>query len=175
MQERQLIFADGILTLVRWNLYIDAPLSWCGDVVYHTLAFDTSWKPFWVELEKGKKLWVCLSGCLSKIYQYWGDLAMILTAGDQKDGCKHHSTKWIISNHYAQLLVLLYPVWHIDAETKISSKFVPKVPINNVPALVKIMAWHCSGDKLLSEPMTVSLLTHICITQLQWVNISSSI
>ena len=43
----------------------------------------------------------------------------------------------------------------------ISLKFVPNVPINNIPALVQIMAWHRSGDKPLSEPIIVSLLTHI--------------
>ena len=49
-------------------------------------------------------------------------------------------------------------------------KFVPKGPINNIPALVQIMAWRRPGDKPLSEPMMVSLLTHICVTRLQWVN-----
>ena len=53
---------------------------------------------------------------------------------------------------------------------KISLKFVPKGPINNIPALVRIMAWHQSGDKPLSEPMVVSLLTHICVTRPEWVN-----
>ena len=52
---------------------------------------------------------------------------------------------------------------------KISLKFVPKVPINNMPALVQILAWRRSGDKPLSEPMMVNLLTHICVTRLQWV------
>ena len=32
------------------------------------------------------------------------------------------------------------------------------------------MAWRRSGDKPLSEPMMVSLLTHICVTRPQWVN-----
>ena len=53
---------------------------------------------------------------------------------------------------------------------KISLKFVPKGPINKIPALVQVMAWRRSGDKPLSEPMMVSLLTHICVTQPQWVN-----
>ena len=53
---------------------------------------------------------------------------------------------------------------------KISLKFVPKGPINNIPALVQIMAWRRSGDKPLSEPMMVSLSTHICVTRPQWVN-----
>ena len=52
---------------------------------------------------------------------------------------------------------------------KISLKFVPKVPINNIPALVLIMARRWPGDKPLSEPMMVSLPTHICVTRPQWV------
>ena len=56
---------------------------------------------------------------------------------------------------------------------KISLKFVPRVPINNIPALVLIMAWHRPGDKPLSEPMMVSLLTHICVIPPQWVKIES--
>ena len=58
---------------------------------------------------------------------------------------------------------------NVGLSIKISLKFVPKGPINNNPALVQIMAWRWSGDKLLSEPMMASLLTHICVTQPQWV------
>ena len=54
---------------------------------------------------------------------------------------------------------------------KISLKFVPKGPMNKIPALVQIMAWHRSGDEPLSEPMMVSLLMHICVTGSQWVKI----
>ena len=54
---------------------------------------------------------------------------------------------------------------------KISLKFVPKGSINNIPALAQIMAWRRSGNKPLSEPMMVSLPTHICVTRSQWVNI----
>ena len=53
---------------------------------------------------------------------------------------------------------------------KISLKFVPKGPINSIPALVQIMAWRRPGGKPLSEPMMISLLTHLCVTQPQWVN-----
>ena len=38
---------------------------------------------------------------------------------------------------------------------KISTKFVSKVLINNIPALVQIMAWRRPGDKPLSEQMMV--------------------
>ena len=58
---------------------------------------------------------------------------------------------------------------NVSISIKIPLKFVPKGPINNIPALVQIMAWHRSGDKPLSEPMMVSILTHICITRPQWV------
>ena len=58
---------------------------------------------------------------------------------------------------------------NVRISIKVSLKFVPKGPINNIPALVQIMAWRRSGDKPLSEPMMVSLLTHICVTRPQWV------
>ena len=41
--------------------------------------------------------------------------------------------------------------------TRISLKFILKGPINNIPALVQIMAWRWPGDKPLSEPMMVRL------------------
>ena len=53
---------------------------------------------------------------------------------------------------------------------KISPMFVPDVRINNIPAVIQIMAWRRPGDKPLSEPMMVSLLTHIYVTRHQWVN-----
>ena len=62
---------------------------------------------------------------------------------------------------------LIENVW---VSFKISLKFVPKVRNNNIPVLVQIMAWRRSGDKPLSEPMMIILLTHICITGPKWVN-----
>ena len=60
---------------------------------------------------------------------------------------------------------------NIRITIKISLKFVPKGPINNIPALVQIMVWRRPGNKPFSEPMMVSLLTHICVTRPQWVNV----
>ena len=54
---------------------------------------------------------------------------------------------------------------------KISLKFVPKSPIDNIPALFQIMGWRRPGAKLLSEAMMVSLLTHICVARPQWVKV----
>ena len=82
--------------------------------------------------------------------------------------------------------------WHIEAKAKrltfcrwhfqmhffdeniwifinISLTLDHKGQINNIPALVSIMAWRRPGNNPLSEPMTVSLLMHICVTRPQWV------
>ena len=58
--------------------------------------------------------------------------------------------KWIFFNENVLILI------------NNSLKFVPDGPINNIPALVQIMAWRRPGDKPLSEPMMVRLPTHIC-------------
>ena len=70
-----------------------------------------------------------------------------------------------------QCIFLKENVW---IPTKISLRFVLKGPINNIPALVQIMAWRRPGDKPLSQPMMVSLLTHICVTRPQWVNLGDT-
>ena len=59
---------------------------------------------------------------------------------------------------------------NVRISIRISLKFVPKGPINNIPAMVQIMAWRRPGDKPLFEPMVVSLATHICVARPQWVN-----
>ena len=52
---------------------------------------------------------------------------------------------------------------------KFSLNYVRKCPIDNNPALFQMMDWRQSGDKPLSEPMVISLPTHICVTRPQWV------
>ena len=59
---------------------------------------------------------------------------------------------------------------NVTISIKFSLKFVSKVRINNIPALVQMMAWRRPGDEPLSEPMMVSLLRHICVTRPQWIN-----
>ena len=44
------------------------------------------------------------------------------------------------------------------------------ITINIILALVQIMAWRRSGEKPIDELMMVSLLTHICVTRLPWIN-----
>ena len=59
---------------------------------------------------------------------------------------------------------------NVSISTKISLKFLHKRSINNIPALVQIMALRRPGDKPLSQPMMVNLPMHICVTRPQWVN-----
>ena len=54
---------------------------------------------------------------------------------------------------FSSYIFLNENVWFL---LKISLKFVPKVPINSIPALVQIMAWRRLGDKPLSEPVMIT-------------------
>ena len=65
------------------------------------------------------------------------------------------------SNHFLE--------WKYVKLINISLKFVPNGLINNMTALLQIMAWCRPGDKALSEPIMVSLMTHICVTRPQWL------
>ena len=89
-----------------------------------------------------------------------GVIDIVNTLRPRQDGCRLPGDifKCIFFNENALILI------------KISLKFVTKVRINNIPALVQIMAWRRPGDKPLSGPVMVSLLTHICVTRPQWVN-----
>ena len=62
-------------------------------------------------------------------------------------------------------------IW-IPIEFSLKFVPVPRGPINNIPTLVQVMAWHRPSDKPLSEPMMVKLITHICGNRPQWVNAS---
>ena len=92
-----------------------------------------------------------------------------------QDSCYRHTlTHWgqdkmaaIFADDIFKCILLNENVW---ISIKVSLKFVAKVRINNIPALVQIMAWRRTGDKPLSEPMMVILWMHICITRPQWVN-----
>ena len=71
------------------------------------------------------------------------------------------------SIYYTCMALLTESDWlnqfkHIESEKK-----TPRSSINNILALVQIMAWRRSGDRPLSESMMVSLLTHICVTRPQ--------
>ena len=78
--------------------------------------------------------------------------------------------KWPpFSRRYFQKHFLEWKLW---ISIKIPLKFVPKGPLYNIPALVLITAWRRQGDKPLSEPIMIILLTRICVTRPQWVKYS---
>ena len=55
---------------------------------------------------------------------------------------------------------------------KISLKFVPRGPINNIPALVQIMAWRRTGDKPLPEPMMTQFSnTYVSPSLHDWIGL----
>ena len=91
---------------------------------------------------------------------YWVLFFIVNTLRPRQDGC-------YFPDDIFRCIFLNENIW---IAINISLSFVPKGPIDNISALVQIMAWRWSGDKPLSEPMMVSLLTHICVTQPQWVN-----
>ena len=64
----------------------------------------------------------------------------------------------ILADHIFHCIFLNENIW---IPIKISLKFVPKSLINNISASVQIMAWRRPGDKPLSEPMMISLKTHM--------------
>ena len=77
---------------------------------------------------------------------------------------KHNSDHFADDNF--KCIIFNENIW---ISVNISSKFIPKGPINNIPQLAQMMARRRPGDKLLSEPMMVSLLAHICVTRPQYV------
>ena len=56
-----------------------------------------------------------------------------------------------------------------ELRSKFHCSFVPRGPINNIPALIQITVWHRPGDKPLSESLMTRLSTHICVTRPHWV------
>ena len=59
----------------------------------------------------------------------------------------------------------------LEFRLKIHRSLFLKSPINNILALVQIMAWCRAGNKLLSETTRVRLFTHFCVTRPQWVDL----
>ena len=65
--------------------------------------------------------------------------------------------------HFPHIFKCIFLNENVWIAMEISLNFVPKGPINNIPTMVQIMAWHRPGDKPLSEPMMVNLLMHMCV------------
>ena len=82
------------------------------------------------------------------------------TLRPRQDGCHFQMT---FSNAFP--LMKMY-----EFQLKFHWILFPGVQLTIFQHLVQIMAWRRPGDKPLSEPMMVCLLTHICVTRPHWVN-----
>ena len=121
--------------------------------------------PFWVQLQ----VWSMdsidsISGLVQMMVWHWphGEPLLELTHWGREE--MNNISQTTFSYVFSSMKMF-------EFRLKLKLKFVPKGPINNIPALVQIMAWRRSGDKPLSEPMMVSLPTHIWVTLPQWVNV----
>ena len=100
--------------------------------------------------------WPAFQPAMATIFGYfilrWRLLLIyeVNTLRQRQNGCHfpNNILKWIFLNENVSVLII------------ISSKFVSRGPINNIPTLVQVMAQCQPGDKPLSEPMMVSLLAH---------------
>ena len=123
---------------------------------------------------------ICLVPCVSTdevqrhLYRVYTFINVSVRSAQEED---NHSGK--ISYHYKRgwdkmgaddIFNHIFLNENIWIAIEISMKIFPKSPINNIPALVQIMAWRRPGDKPLSEPMMVRLQTNAWVTRPQWVN-----
>ena len=131
--------------------------------------YGTFQAAFWVN-------WVWKSCCTHAIFVAWAVGLMVLSRPDVMFVMPLNSLRPRPNRQHlaGDIFKCFFENENVWISIKISLKFVPKGSIYNNPALVQIMAWRRPGDKPLSEPMMVSLLTHICVTRPQWVNIAVS-
>ena len=117
------------------HLYGTALFTKCLNACLRVFIFDVN---YLAKLDKPMKtLWFA---CQLIFILEW-----VNTLGPRQNG-----------RHFADdIFKCIFMNQNIWISIKISLKFVPKCPINNIPALVQIMAWRRPGDKPLSAPMMV--------------------
>ena len=113
--------------------------------------------------------------CFARVYILWvSSMNFFRMHGVTSSWKVQPNNKWVTNllTSVKSLDIFKYIFLNANVWTslKIPLKFIPKVRINNIPALDQIMAWRRPGDKPLCEPMMGNSLTHICVTRPQWVN-----
>ena len=100
---------------------------------------------------------------------YHGTFSLLLALSEGKPPVNDHAyTHW--GGHFPDdIFKCIFSNEKVWISINVSLTFVPNGPINNIPALVQIVAWRRSGDKPLFPPMMASLLKHICVPWPQWV------
>ena len=90
--------------------------------------------------------------------------------------CWYVALKWYSNN------LRCINLWHIlvidilSISSEIALRWLPQYCTHNKSTFLQLVAWchwRQPGGKPLSEPMMVSLLTHICITQPQWIKLGN--
>ena len=101
------------------------------------------------------------------VWEWYWNLRWPQTKSSWIDTLRPRQNRRHFADDIFKCILLNENVW---IPIKISLKFVPQGPINNIPSLVQTMAWRRPGDKPLSGPMIGRLQTHICVTRPEWVN-----
>ena len=160
-------------------------------VMYDILGFDTSFDhmevniaqdfPHWggnlhviSGLEMGTNCWSYQFIVFIGICMWWPNMCIsLIKLWSIWTGVKITLTHWGPDKMAANILTTFSNAFfkeNVWISIDISLKCVCEGQINNIPALVQIMAWRRPGDKPLSEPMMIDLLMHICCTLPQRVN-----
>ena len=120
------------------------------------------------------RMFVKIPCVLTVLYCFWEILKMYTKWSSHGEGClfwvntlRLRQNGRLFADNMFTWIFLNENAW---ISLEISLNCVPKGWIDNIPALVQIMAWRRPGDKPLSKPMIFSLPTHICVTRPQWVN-----
>ena len=145
------------LIIYTWMMY---------SIIYHKIALGETILAKWALCE-----------FIQILHEYWHiplywDCCNHMTAHCQRSNPYSFNTlrPRLNGRHFADdIFKCIFLNENILIPIKISLKFVPKGPINNIPSLVQIMAWRRPGDKPLSEPMMDNLPTHLCVTRPHWV------
>ena len=125
-------------------------------------------KFFWEELVNLREMQHLLHGSLATCLGQW------LPAEQAPGPCLNSLRPRQNGRHFTDdIFICIFLNANVGIPIEISLKFIPQGPINNIPALVQIMAWRRPGDKPLSGPMMVRLPTHICVTRPQCVSIKT--
>ena len=130
-------------------------------IIQHTLynKYESyTWWSFW-----GKHWYICIFNFCSTLSMYQSPEILY---GRQEPDIPTTLRPRQNGRHFTDdIFKRIFMNENIWIPIKISLKFVHKGSIDNIPALVQIMAWRHPGDKPLSEPIMVNLPTHICVTR----------
>ena len=159
---------DAILCHISWSTLVQVMARCLTGTKPLTESMVNYWQLHHLRTKFGE-IWIKIQTFSLNKY-IWNYVACKMAAILSRPPCVNTLRPRQNGRHFAdaifKCIFLNENVW---IPVKIPLKFIPKGPINNIPALVQIMAWRRPSDKPLSEPMMVSLLTHICVTRPQWV------